>query len=51
MRAGENEACVAMLDEAFAKRPRDEWLRILREDSSDLIYTIVNSVDELRPLM
>ena len=41
------EECVALLDEAFAKKPRDEWLRILREDKSDIIYTIVNSVDDL----
>jgi len=46
-RAGNAEACVALLDEAFAKRPRDEWIKLLREDKSDLIYTIVNTVDDL----
>jgi crotonobetainyl-CoA:carnitine CoA-transferase CaiB-like acyl-CoA transferase len=46
-RAGNAEACVAIFDEAFAKRTRDEWVKLLREDESDLIYTIVNSVDDL----
>jgi len=46
-RASNSEACVAILDEAFAQKPRDEWVRILREDESDLIYTIVNTVDDL----
>ena len=46
-RAHNAEACVAILDEAFAQHPRDTWLRILREDESDLIYTIVNSMDDL----
>ena len=36
-----------MLDDAFAKRPREEWVKLFREDTSDLIYTIVNSVDDL----
>lgn len=39
--------CVALFDEAFAKKPRDEWVRILREDESDVIFTIVNTVDDL----
>jgi crotonobetainyl-CoA:carnitine CoA-transferase CaiB-like acyl-CoA transferase len=46
-RAQHSEECVAILDEAFAKRSREEWLRILREDDSDLIYTVVNTVDDL----
>ena len=46
-RAGNAEACVAILDEAFAKKTRDEWLELFREDDSDLIYTIVNTVDDL----
>jgi len=46
-RAGNSAECVALLDEAFGKRTREEWLGILREDESDLIYTIVNSVDDL----
>ena len=45
---GANAAeCVAAIDAAFATQTRDEWLRTLREDSGDFIYTIVNSVDEL----
>jgi len=39
--------CVAILDEAFATRPRAEWLERLRDDPGDFIYTIVNTVDDL----
>ncbi len=39
--------CVALIDTVFASKPRAEWLRILREDAGDYIYTIVNSVDDL----
>ncbi len=46
-RADNSEECVANLDAAFEKRPREEWLKLLREDESDLIYTVVNSVDDL----
>jgi len=46
-RAANNEECVAILDEAFGKKTRDEWLKLFREDESDLIYTIVNNVDDL----
>ena len=42
-----NEACVAVIDEAFARYPREEWLRRLKEDEGDFIYTIVNTVDDL----
>jgi CoA:oxalate CoA-transferase len=38
---------VAILDAAFAQRTRAEWLELFREDDSDLIYTIVNTVDDL----
>jgi len=41
------EECTGVLDEAFGSKPRDEWIRILREDDSDIIFTIVNSVDDL----
>ncbi len=45
---GQNaEAAVAALDEAFASRPRDEWMKILGESSGDFIFTVVNTVDEL----
>jgi crotonobetainyl-CoA:carnitine CoA-transferase CaiB-like acyl-CoA transferase len=40
------EACVAILDEIFASKPRAEWLDILRH-GGDFIFTPVNSVDEL----
>jgi crotonobetainyl-CoA:carnitine CoA-transferase CaiB-like acyl-CoA transferase len=41
------EECVALLDGIFATKPRAEWLRILREDPGDYIFTIVNRVDDL----
>jgi crotonobetainyl-CoA:carnitine CoA-transferase CaiB-like acyl-CoA transferase len=41
------EACVAILDEVFAQRSRDEWIERMRSDGADLIYTIVNTVDDL----
>ena len=47
VRAGNAEACVAILDEAFAGKTRDEWITLFREDDSDLIYSIVNTVDDL----
>jgi crotonobetainyl-CoA:carnitine CoA-transferase CaiB-like acyl-CoA transferase len=44
---GENAAAlVEILDRAFAQRPRDEWLKKLRE-GGDFVATIVNSVDDL----
>lgn len=39
--------CVALIDEAFARHSRDEWMRRLKEDPGDFIYTIVNTVDDL----
>jgi crotonobetainyl-CoA:carnitine CoA-transferase CaiB-like acyl-CoA transferase len=47
VRSQNAKECVTILDEAFAKRTRDEWLRVLREHDSDLIYTVVNTVDDL----
>ena len=41
------EECCAIIDEAFAKRPRSEWLRRLKEDAGDFVYTTVNSFDDL----
>ena len=46
-RTENREACIAVIDEAFARYPRAEWLRRLKEDPGDYIYTIVNSVDDL----
>jgi CoA:oxalate CoA-transferase len=44
---GKNSAAVvAIFDEVFATRPRDEWMRILK-GRGDFIYTIVNSVTDL----
>jgi crotonobetainyl-CoA:carnitine CoA-transferase CaiB-like acyl-CoA transferase len=47
VRAANAAECVAILDAAFASKPRAEWLRILREDTGDYIFTIVNSVEDL----
>lgn len=41
------EECVAIIDAAFARYSRQEWLSRLKEDPGDFIYTIVNSVDDL----
>jgi crotonobetainyl-CoA:carnitine CoA-transferase CaiB-like acyl-CoA transferase len=45
-RAANAGAAVAVLDEIFATKTRDEWLPILR-NGGDFIFTIVNSVDDL----
>jgi crotonobetainyl-CoA:carnitine CoA-transferase CaiB-like acyl-CoA transferase len=39
-------ACIALLDEVFARRPRADWIRRLGE-GGDFIVSIVNSVDDL----
>jgi crotonobetainyl-CoA:carnitine CoA-transferase CaiB-like acyl-CoA transferase len=41
------QAAVMVLDEVFATRPRDEWMRLLREASPDFIFAPVNAVDDL----
>ena len=46
-RAANSAECVAILDAAFASKPRAEWIRILNEDPGDYIFTIVNGVDDL----
>ena len=46
-RAANAAECVAIIDAAFASKPRAEWIRILNEDAGDYIFTIVNSVDDL----
>ena len=45
-RAQNSAACVAILDEVFASKPRAEWLEILRK-GGDFIFTVVNSLDDL----
>ncbi len=47
VRGGNAEACVALIDEAFASKPRADWIKILNDDPGDYIFTIVNSVDDL----
>ncbi len=37
---------IAILDQVFAGKPREQWLRILRE-GGDFIYTVVNAVSDL----
>jgi crotonobetainyl-CoA:carnitine CoA-transferase CaiB-like acyl-CoA transferase len=45
-RAQHAEQAVAILDQVFASRPRDEWLEILRK-GGDFIATRVNAIDDL----
>jgi crotonobetainyl-CoA:carnitine CoA-transferase CaiB-like acyl-CoA transferase len=45
-RSKNSAALVAIFDEVFAMRPRDEWMRVLK-GRGDFIYTIVNSVTDL----
>jgi crotonobetainyl-CoA:carnitine CoA-transferase CaiB-like acyl-CoA transferase len=40
------EELIGILDRVFAEKPRDEWLRILKE-GGDFIYTVVNTVGDL----
>jgi len=47
IRAQNAEACVAILDEVFASRPRAEWMDVLRRHPGDFIYTVVNSIADL----
>jgi crotonobetainyl-CoA:carnitine CoA-transferase CaiB-like acyl-CoA transferase len=46
VRAANAAACVALLDELFASRPRAEWIARLTP-SGDFIVSIVNAVDDL----
>ena len=44
---GKNAAAlIAIFDEVFATRPRDQWMRALKQ-GGDFIYTVVNSVSDL----
>ncbi|MGE0820547.1 MAG: CaiB/BaiF CoA transferase family protein [Candidatus Binatia bacterium] len=40
------EALIALFDQVFATKPRDEWMHLLKAEG-DFIYTIVNSINEL----
>jgi crotonobetainyl-CoA:carnitine CoA-transferase CaiB-like acyl-CoA transferase len=46
VRAKHAAACIEILDEVFASRPRAEWMDILRR-GGDFIFTVVNSVNDL----
>ena len=46
-RADNAEAAIAILDQVFASRTREEWIAQLSESEGDFIYTIVNSVEEI----
>jgi crotonobetainyl-CoA:carnitine CoA-transferase CaiB-like acyl-CoA transferase len=37
---------IKILDDTFIKKPRDEWMKILRE-GGDFIFTVVNSIPDL----
>jgi CoA:oxalate CoA-transferase len=39
--------CVAILDAAFATRPREDWIAHLRASKGDFIFTIVNAPGDL----
>jgi crotonobetainyl-CoA:carnitine CoA-transferase CaiB-like acyl-CoA transferase len=45
-RAANAGAAIEILDEVFASKPREAWMRILRE-GGDFIFCQVNSVDDL----
>jgi crotonobetainyl-CoA:carnitine CoA-transferase CaiB-like acyl-CoA transferase len=47
VRAQNAAAAVAELDVLFGSKPREEWMKILREHHGDFIYTLVNSVNDL----
>lgn len=38
---------IAVLDERFATKPRDEWMRLL-DEGGDFMYTFINDVPDLR---
>jgi CoA:oxalate CoA-transferase len=46
-RTANRAECVAVLDAAFVRHERAEWLTRLKDDPGDFIYTRVNSVDDL----
>ncbi|MGC1400967.1 CaiB/BaiF CoA transferase family protein [Candidatus Binatus sp.] len=46
IRGKNSAALIAIFDDVFATRPRDEWMRVLK-GRGDFIYTIVNSVSDL----
>jgi crotonobetainyl-CoA:carnitine CoA-transferase CaiB-like acyl-CoA transferase len=41
------QACVAILDEVFASRPRADWLDILRRHCGDFIFSVLNAPEDL----
>ncbi len=45
-RSANSEACVAIFDEIFVSKPRDDWMKIL-ENGGDFIFTVVNSLNDL----
>jgi crotonobetainyl-CoA:carnitine CoA-transferase CaiB-like acyl-CoA transferase len=47
VRSDNAEQAVAILDERFAARPRDEWMKLLKE-GGDFIYTVVNDIPDLK---
>jgi crotonobetainyl-CoA:carnitine CoA-transferase CaiB-like acyl-CoA transferase len=46
-RAANAAEAVATLDEIFVGKPREEWMRILRDSTGDFIFTVVNEVSDL----
>ena len=46
-RFSDAEACIALLDELFATRPRADWIERLRRAEGDFIVTVVNAPADL----
>ena len=46
VRAANAGAAVEALDQVFATKPREDWIRLLRA-GGDFIFTVVNSIDDL----
>jgi crotonobetainyl-CoA:carnitine CoA-transferase CaiB-like acyl-CoA transferase len=47
VRAKNCEELIAILDKVFATKPREEWLRLLRQAPSGIVCTPVNTVPDL----
>jgi crotonobetainyl-CoA:carnitine CoA-transferase CaiB-like acyl-CoA transferase len=47
-RARNAAACIEILDQVFADRPRAAWLETLRSHPGDFIFTVVNGVSDLK---
>ncbi len=46
-RAEHAKELIPILDQAFASKPRDYWMKVFKESGGDFIYTVVNSIADL----